>query len=118
MTVAAVGAYLFGRILKDGKDSRFDAIKKDPPTFFAVWMAQAMWVALLLMPVVTLNAAPAAAFAGLPAVAVTDVVGLGLFATGLAVEVVADAQKSRWVHDKKAKLHDEQFMTSGLWQRR
>ncbi len=111
-----MGAYLFGRILSEGKDGRFDKIKKDPPTFFFVWMAQAAWCSLLLMPVVALNAAPAAALA--PAVTATDVLGLGLFAAGLAVEVVADAQKTRWLRDRKAKQHDEQFMTRGLWKRR
>lgn len=29
-----VGSYLFQRVLADGKDSRFDEIKKSPPKFF------------------------------------------------------------------------------------
>ncbi len=108
-----VGTYLFRRILHEGRDSRFDAIKKEPAVFFAVWMAQALWGSMLLMPVITLNAVPADALEASPGL--TDVLGLGLFALGLGFETVADAQKSRWVHDKEAKLHDEQFMTRGLW---
>lgn len=35
-----VGSYLFQRVISDGKDSRFDEIKKSPPRFFAAWMAR------------------------------------------------------------------------------
>ncbi len=114
-----MGTYLFGRITAEGKDSRFDKVRTRPAYFAFLWAAQATWVSLLMMPVMALNAVPVRVFAGLPAaVGVTDVVGLGLFAAGFAVEVVADAQKTRWQHEKKAKVHDEQFMTRGLWKRR
>jgi steroid 5-alpha reductase family enzyme len=109
---------LFQRVLREGKDSRFDEIKKSPGRFFAAFMAQATWVSLCIMPLMALNAVPTTAFAMLPsAVRLTDVLGLALFAGGFGFEVVADRQKDRWVRQKKAKEHDEEFMTRGLWGR-
>jgi len=34
---------------------------------------------------------------------------------GLIFEVVADRQKNKWVEEKKAKKHSEEFLTHGLW---
>jgi steroid 5-alpha reductase family enzyme len=111
-----VGTYLFGRVLREGKDSRFDALRDTPRKFLAAWAAQAVWCTAITLPVVALNAVPAPALSALP-VLVTDVVGLALWAGGLAFESAADAQKARWVSGKKEKLHDEEFMTRGLWRR-
>ncbi|PBP27426.1 hypothetical protein BUE80_DR001775 [Diplocarpon rosae] len=110
-----LGTYLFQRILSDGHDSRFDEIKKSPPKFFGAWMAQATWVSLCLLPVLAVNSIPHTLLSTLPLVTLTDVLGLGLFVGGLTFEVIADRQKSAWVRAKKAKQHDEDFLTSGLW---
>lgn len=68
------------------------------------------------MPVLAINSLPASAFAALPAsVAVTDILGLLLFTGGLSFEVIADRQKDKWVQEKKAKKHSEEFLTRGLW---
>lgn len=109
-----LGAYLFQRVLEEGKDSRFDEIKTSAPRFWGAFMAQATWVSVCLMPVMAVNAVPAAAFAG-PALRVTDVVGLGLYVGGIVFEVVADRQKARWMREKREKVHDEVFLSSGLW---
>ena len=111
-----VGTYLFQRISADGSDSRFKEIRYSPPKFLVAFFAQATWVSLCLMPVLAINSIPATAFAALPAsVAVTDILGLLLFTGGLSFEVVADRQKDSWVQEKKAKKHDEDFLTRGLW---
>jgi steroid 5-alpha reductase family enzyme len=110
-----VGSYLFQRIRADGRDSRFDKIKKNPPAFFGAWMAQATWVSLCLMPVIALNSIPHAVLAKLPALGITDIIGLALYVGGLSFEVVADRQKNQWVQEKKRKEHDEDFLTRGLW---
>ncbi|KAI5922427.1 hypothetical protein F4810DRAFT_263795 [Camillea tinctor] len=107
-----LGSYLYTRIAaSDGRDSRFDGIRAHPAKFAAAFAAQATWVSLVLMPVVAVNAVPAV---GLRA---TDVLGGAVFLAGFACEVVADRQKSAWLDGKKRKLHDEEFMTSGLWSR-
>lgn len=110
-----VGSYLFQRVLADGHDSRFDKIKKSPPQFLGAFMAQATWVSLCLMPVIALNSIPHTVLATLPAIGVTDLVGLALFVGGLSFEVIADRQKNQWSQEKKRKEHDEDFLTRGLW---
>ena len=105
-------------MLKKGGDSRFDRVKNKPATFFFFWMAQATWVSVCLLPVVLVNAARASAFDALPAVLPTDVLGLGLFAAGWAYECLADYQKAVWLDEKHKKVHDEQFLTRGLFAKR
>ena len=116
---AAVGSYLFQRVRSEGKDSRFDAIRHSPSRFATAFVGQAAWVSLCMMPILAVNSIPAAALsAALPRLLATDVLGLGLWVGGFAVEVAADRQKSRWVHARRAKEHDEEFMTRGLFGKR
>ncbi|KAF4826177.1 hypothetical protein CGCTS75_v009449 [Colletotrichum tropicale] len=110
-----LGSYLFQRILQDGHDSRFDEIKKSPAKFAGAFFAQATWVSLCLLPVIALNSVPAASFAALPPVKISDIAGILVYVAGFAFEITADRQKSKWMREKKEKLHDEQFMTRGLW---
>ena len=113
-----MSSYLFIRVLRRGSDSRFDTTKHKPRRFFFFWMAQATWVTTCVLPVIALNAVSASAFGQIPQVTATDVLGLGLFAAGWAYECLADYQKSAWLEGKRKKLHDEQFMTSGLFSKR
>lgn len=110
-----MGSFLFQRVIADGHDSRFDEIKKSPPKFFGAFMAQATWVSLCLLPVLAINSIPHKLLSTLPAVTLTDFIGLSLFLSGLAFEVTADRQKDAWVQEKKRKEHDEDFLTRGLW---
>jgi steroid 5-alpha reductase family enzyme len=112
-----VGSHLFTRILKtDGKDSRFDKVRSNPPFLFALFMAQAAWVSLCLLPVTALNAVSLSAFPLLsPTATSLSVVGLSIYAFGLAFEVTADQQKNQWMKEKKEKKHSEEFLTRGLW---
>lgn len=118
-----MGTYLFKRIASDeGRDSRFDNIRGAPPKFLGAFFAQATWVSLCTLPVILVNSVPRSAYAtsviGSAISArpyATDILGLALFIFGLTFEITADRQKSAWVADKKAKKHDEDFLTSGLW---
>jgi protein-S-isoprenylcysteine O-methyltransferase Ste14 len=74
-------------------------------------------VSLCLLPVLAVNSIPAAAFASMPPVAVTDVLGSLLHVGGLTFEVAADRQKSQWMRGRKEKKHNEEFLTRGLWSR-
>jgi len=119
-----LGAHLFLRILRAGKDRRFDEIKKSPRRFAIAWTLQAMWAAINMSPFLALAynsevAAVANAQAGLgvssdtrdaapAATAVTtlsDVLPLLaspawsaaaviVWVCGFALEAVADAQKA------------------------
>lgn len=71
------------------------------------------------MPVIMLNAIPATMLASaIPRAVATDVIGISIWLAGFAYEVLADVQKSRWQREKKLKLHDEEFMTRGLFSMR
>jgi steroid 5-alpha reductase family enzyme len=102
-----LGTFLFRRILKAGKDARFDDIKVSFLRFLNTWMLQGLWVTLTLA-------------AALAAITTTTRKELGLFALvgflvwvlGLSVEAVADAQKSRFRANPENK---GQFINTGLW---
>jgi steroid 5-alpha reductase family enzyme len=89
--------------MSDGKDSRFDKIKKSPPKFLGAFLAQATWVSLCLMPILAVNSIPHAVVSTLPAIEATDVIGLLLYVGGLSFEIIADKQKDAWVQAKKRK---------------
>ena len=50
-----LGSFLYNRILRDGKDGRFDGIKPVWLSFLGAWTLQALWVTLIQMPVILLN---------------------------------------------------------------
>ncbi|KAI6091620.1 hypothetical protein F4821DRAFT_188817 [Hypoxylon rubiginosum] len=111
-----MGSYLFRRVLQEGHDSRFDEIRHSLAKFTSAFVGQATWVSLCLMPVLAVNSVPPSMLAAVP-LKISDVLGLALFAGGYIFEIIADRQKGRWLQERREKLHDEQFMTSGLWSR-
>ena len=106
---ARLSSFLFRRIIKEGKDSRFDDIKPSFIRFLNVWSIQALWVVFTM----------AAALAG---ITTNNRVDLGLFALiglvvwvfGFGIEVMADTQKSRFRADPNNK---GKFINTGLWAR-
>ncbi|PID33020.1 hypothetical protein CR969_02965 [Candidatus Saccharibacteria bacterium] len=104
-----LGSYLFQRILKDGKDKRFDQLKSNFFGFLMTWTLQGLWVTFTL-------AAALAAVAGankLP-LDVFAVVGIVIWLIGFSFEAIADWQKSVWRKDPKNK---GKFIDVGLWSR-
>jgi len=104
-----LGSFLLRRILRDGKDDRFDKIKPNFLRFLNAWTIQALWV--------TLTAAPA--FIAITATERKDlgifaIVGLALWIIGFTTEVVADYQKTQF---RKNPVNKERFIQSGLWAR-
>ncbi|KAG8968146.1 hypothetical protein FRC03_008499 [Tulasnella sp. 419] len=107
-----LGSFLLIRILKNGRDSRFDKIKIYPRKFLYYWVAQATWVALVGLPVWISNALPASAH---PSLGNRDYFGLVLFIFSFLLEALADYQKSNWRRDRDSKKHDKRFISIGLW---
>jgi steroid 5-alpha reductase family enzyme len=104
---ARLGAYLFGRIRKAGRDARFDEIKPSLIRFLNAWTLQALWVSL------TLATALAAVTANVrQRLGIFALVGALVWAAGFAIEATADVQKSRFraVPENKGR-----FIDSGLW---
>ncbi len=104
---ARLGTYLFRRILKAGKDARFDEIKPSFARFLNFWTIQGLWVTLTL-------AAALAAITTTTRVTLgwVAVVGALVWAFGFAIEATADLQKSRFRADPENK---GKFIHTGLW---
>jgi steroid 5-alpha reductase family enzyme len=104
-----LGAFLFRRIQKRGKDDRFDEIKPSFMRFLNVWTIQGLWVtftvAAALVAITTANRKELDWFA---------VIGFLVWVLGFGLEVVADSQKSRFsaIPDNQGK-----FIQTGLWSR-
>ncbi|MBT8097401.1 MAG: DUF1295 domain-containing protein [Woeseia sp.] len=102
-----LASFLFLRILRDGKDSRFDDIKSRPPRFLLAWTLQGLWVLL------TAAAALAIITGGnrLPLGAV-GIAGIAVWALGMLIEIIADRQKSKFKEDPS---NEGKFINTGLW---
>lgn len=104
-----LGAFLFRRVKKAGKDARFDALKPSFLRFLSVWTLQALWITL------TAAAAQIAISSALQKpLDIFALVGCLVWAAGFAIEVGADRQKSRFNADPANK---GQFIATGLWAR-
>lgn len=106
---ARLGTFLFTRVLKEGGDSRFDDIKPSFIRYLNTWTLQGLWVTFTL----------AAALVGLTTTARKELgwfalVGFLIWLFGFSIEVLADAQKSRFRADPDNK---GKFIQSGLWSR-
>ena len=104
-----LGSFLFMRIHKDKKDGRFDYIKTSFSQFFMTWTLQGMWVFIC-------SSAALVAIASPTGVVINSVffLGLALFVLGLAVEVIADNQKTKF---RSIPENKDQFINEGLWAR-
>ena len=102
-----LATFLFLRIQKAGKDSRFDQIKKQPPRFFLAWTLQGLWVLLTA----------AAAFAVITGgvrepLGAVGMVGIAVWLIGILIEIVSDRQKSAFKSDAG---NAGKFINVGLW---
>lgn len=106
---ARLGSFLLKRILKEGKDRRFDELKPNFLRFLIVWTLQGLWVSLTLAAALVTITASAKKPLGIFAIA-----GITIWVVGFIIETVADAQKSKW------RTHPEnkgKFINTGLWSR-
>ena len=104
-----LGRFLFARVIRQGGDGRFAALKPRFTRFLFVWTLSAAWVLVTLAPGLAAVATPPAADVALPWLLYA---GLALWATGFTLEVVADHQKTRFNRNPANK---GRFIQSGLW---
>lgn len=102
-----LGTFLFMRIHKDGEDKRFRSIKPSATQFFMTWTLQGLWVSLCSMCALTAMSSETGVI-----VNALFYIGLGLFALGFAIEVIADKQKSKF---RSIPENRNKFITTGLW---
>ena len=106
---ARLGSFLVYRIMRDGKDRRFDKIKVDFKKFMAAWTIQGIWVSLITLPTCslfqysnTIGRTPS----------IGHYIGWGLFGLGFLLETIADHQKLTF---KGNSANEDKFIQSGLW---
>jgi steroid 5-alpha reductase family enzyme len=99
-----LGEYLFLRILKMGKDVRFDGIRENFGKFAAFWFVQALTVWVVLLPVTVLLSKGTN-----PGITLPSIIGIVLWTAGLIIESIADRQKYR------AKTAGSKWVDTGLW---
>ncbi|EKX46820.1 hypothetical protein GUITHDRAFT_86513 [Guillardia theta CCMP2712] len=106
---ARLSAYLLMRILKTGKDERFDDRDRGfSLQFAAFWFFQALWVFLVSSPIVNLNSSCVVD----PPMEARDWVGLAIWLVGFLMEAIADQQKFDFRNNPENK---GRFCDTGLW---
>ena len=105
---ARLAGYLLIRIIKIGKDKRFDQIRGNPIKFLIFWIFQIVWVYVVSLPVIFINS-PIALQRD---ISVTDIVGAVIFLVGRFYETVADYQKFIF---KTSPLNKDKWCDVGLW---
>ena len=85
-----LSGFLLFRIMRTGKDDRFDDMRSHFLPFLGFWVFQMAWVWAVSLPVTIINSpnVDAQSFGG-----ARDAIGIVLFAMGFACEAVADAQR-------------------------
>jgi steroid 5-alpha reductase family enzyme len=104
-----LGAFLLARITRDGRDKRMDPIKRGGRLMFLFpWIMQTAWCSIVGLPTFLTNR-----YATDHPLDNIDLLGLGLWGSGFALEVVADRQKKAFA---EAGLRATQgFITTGVW---
>lgn len=105
-----LGSFLLTRILNDGKDDRFDAIKPNFVRYLITWTLQGLWVMLTAYPVFIINCQGISS--PLDYKLVLTILGLALWVSGFGIEVLADRQKRVW---RKNPNNRGKFIEYGLW---
>jgi steroid 5-alpha reductase family enzyme len=102
-----LASFLYMRISRAGKDSRFDSIKTRPMRFLLAWTLQGLWVLLTAACALAIitggNREP---------LGVIGYVGIAVWTIGILIEIAADRQKSAFRADPANK---GRFISTGLW---
>ena len=102
-----LGVFLLRRVVRTGKDERFDQIKRSFPRLLLTWTLQGLWVCLTLAAALAAITAGTREPLGFPAF-----IGLALWLIGFGFEATADAQKRRFRSDPSNR---DEFIRTGLW---
>ncbi|KAK2002949.1 DUF1295-domain-containing protein [Colletotrichum falcatum] len=100
---ARLSAFLLFRILKTGKDDRFDDKRDKFFPFLGFWIFQMIWVWTVSLPVTVLNSPSVTRYPQHAFGTGRDVVGVIFFVVGFVMESVSDAQKYRFRRDNPSR---------------
>ncbi|RLN54784.1 hypothetical protein BBJ29_007847 [Phytophthora kernoviae] len=97
-----LGSFLFVRVLKRGRDARFDEMRANCMAFFVFWVFQILWVFIVSLPVVLANSCGKQVDDSFGEA--RDVVGIVLWGLGMVLEYAADASKSAFNDDSSVTI--------------
>lgn len=100
-----IGGFLLRRILKVGKDKRFDPLRDNFINFGKFWLGQAITAWVLLLPVTI------SIYRGHKINSVAYI-GFGIWAFGLIIETIADLQKIQFKNNPENR---GKWIQSGIW---
>jgi steroid 5-alpha reductase family enzyme len=100
-------SYLFIRILKMGKDTRFDQLRNNVLEFAKFWILQALSVWIIMLPTIFVLTTTSDRGCN-----IITFIGLMIFLFGLVIETVADWQKFVF---KNKKSNRDKLITDGIW---
>lgn len=103
-----LGLYLTTRVMKRGKDARFDEIRNVWWKWGLFWSTQITWIWVVSLPVTFIVATHEN-----KALDAVDYVGWAIFGVALLTETIADAHRSHF--NKSKKEGEVKFIESGLW---
>ena len=103
-----LAGYLLLRVIKTGRDKRFDGIRENPIKFLIFFLIQVVWVYTVSLTVIFINSPSS------PQVDIgpSDIIGVLLFAFGLVYEAIADQHKFMF---RNKPQNEGKFVKSGLW---
>jgi steroid 5-alpha reductase family enzyme len=107
--------FLFLRVMAWGHDNRFDDKRNNLVRFAIFWILQAVWVLIVSLPCLFVNAGDASLGAALhrnKEWSDIDSIGLALWIVGIVCETVGDQQKLWFKRDPK---NAKTFCNCGLW---
>ncbi len=102
-----LGSFLFTRIMKDGKDGRFDELKTKFLSYLSVWTLQGLWITFTLVAALVVTTSSHKVPLDLYAV-----IGTIVWIIGFLFEAIADIQKSKW---RRKPENKGKFINEGLW---
>lgn len=100
---ARLSGFLLFRILKTGKDDRFDDMRDKFFSFLGFWVFQMLWVWTVSLPITILNSPNVTRFNQPNFGTGRDIAGVILFSIGFVLESVSDVQKYQFRNNPKNK---------------
>lgn len=100
---ARLSGFLLFRILKTGKDDRFDDKRDKFFPFLGFWVFQMLWVWIVSLPVTILNSPNVLQYPQPKFGQATDIIGVIIFVLALGLETITDIQKYRFKQSEAGK---------------